>query len=981
LAPDAPRPPEETKRRPLFFWIALSTGTAFLAVFAAGAVHAIRDARFARDPGWSGVRGGDHWVVERVVPGGAAAGKLEPGDEILAQDGDARAARVGPGWVLRDRDLGLGYILEVRRNAATIAVPLVLAVRDDPAFLGWVAVWLAVGLAHWGVGLLIALAKPESRPIRYGFAGSLLTAAFMLWLALRPQDGIRPGALVLVAGSVFPLYFILGYRFFDAFPVPIAAGRRWRWVWWSLLVVGLAVWLPRALLNLLRGLGTDVLLGALDRWPRLLRLGESAIPPAELLYAAAATAAIFAVLFRNYRALPEGVDRRRLGLVIASQALAVVPACLQAGFAAGASVLGLGERLAGAIDLSAKAANAFAIVTPIALGYAVVKHRVLGVRVFVRLGVQYLLARNVLRAAVVLPLAWLAYTVAAHPERTLGQVFSSTASGLNLAVAALAVLGLRFNRPLAAAIDRRFFRDAYDQQQILLRLVESIKQHDSILEISAMVSREIDTALHVTRVVVLYRNRETHGFSIGYSSAGTGAELDLPEGSPLLQELGRTTAARTDEELRGRATAEESGWLDRLGVRLLVPIPGIDRDLVGVLMLGEKRSEEPFTSKDNTLLQTVAGQIGAVYEVLALREKVGRQERVQTEMLARLDRQSINLMKQCTVCGTCYDSSAARCERDGHPLGVELPVDRTVDRKYRLERLLGRGGMGAVYEATDLRLDRKVALKLMTGRFLGSSGALRRFTREAQASARLEHARIVRVYDYGSLGDDAAYLVMELVPGVTWRAELRRRGAFPLALAADRLEQVLDGVAAAHRAGVLHRDLKPDNLLICPAANGRPDSVKILDFGLAKVRELGFVDPKSATTAGITMGTFGYMSPEQFYGEEVDERTDIFSLGVIALETLTGKLTLEGRFFHRTIETELEQRLVAPARTDAHRALAQALAACLAPARSARLSSIEAARAALLPAIRGCSDLPLPPPGAEEDLTELPTRALPLGEA
>src|SRR5262249_26954169 len=256
---------------------------------------------------------------------------------------------------------------------------------------------------------------------------------------------------------------------------------------------------------------------------------------------------------------------------------------------------------------------------------------------------------------------------------------------------------------------------------------------------------------------------------------------------------------------------------------------------------------------------------------------------------------------------------------------------------------------GAVYEASDLRLDRRVALKLMTGRFLGSSGALRRFTREAQASARLEHPRIVRVYDYGALGDDAAYLVMELVPGGTWRSELRRRGAFPLPLAADRLEQVLEGVAAAHRAGVLHRDLKPDNLLVCPAANGRPDSVKILDFGLAKVREHGFRDPKSATTAGITMGTFGYMSPEPFYGEEVEERPDIFWLGVMALETLTGKLPLEGRFFHRTIETELERRIVAPARTDAPHALARALASCLAPARSARLPSIDAVRAALVP--------------------------------
>src|SRR5262249_40208430 len=154
------RSPEETKRRPIFFWVALSTGTAFLAVFAVGAVDAIRDARFARDPGWTAVRAADGWVVERVVPAGAAAGKLEPGDEIRALDGDTRSARVGPGWVLRDLEAGRRYVLEVRRRGETIAVPLVLAIRTDPAFLGWVVVWLAVGIAHWGVGLLIALARP-----------------------------------------------------------------------------------------------------------------------------------------------------------------------------------------------------------------------------------------------------------------------------------------------------------------------------------------------------------------------------------------------------------------------------------------------------------------------------------------------------------------------------------------------------------------------------------------------------------------------------------------------------------------------------------------------------------------------------------------------------------------------------------------------------------------------------------------------------
>jgi serine/threonine protein kinase len=462
----------------------------------------------------------------------------------------------------------------------------------------------------------------------------------------------------------------------------------------------------------------------------------------------------------------------------------------------------------------------------------------------------------------------------------------------------------------------------------------------------------------VTRLLVLFRSPGDRSLSVGYSSAGEEAEaIGIAADSPLVEDVARAPMVRARGDMVSRCPPHEVAWLERLQIELLVPITGIDRALFGLLLVGEKKSEEPYTSKDRNLLQMVASQVGAVCEVLALREQVGQQHRIQTEVLGRLDRQQINLVRECPTCGRCFDSTAERCSVDGDPLVLSLPVDRTLDGKYRLEKLIGRGGMGAVYEATDLRLNRQVAAKFVRTAALGSGPAQRRFVREAQACARLQHANIVRVYDFGVAGE-TAYLVMEYVAGVTWRTQLVGAGVFPTSLAATLLDQVMDGMEFAHRAGVLHRDLKPENLLLCTPAPGSAPQVKILDFGLAKVKEGSFVDPKSMTSQGVAMGTFGYMSPEQLFAEDVDERTDVYSIGVIALETLTGRLTIDGPGFHTTIENELLRRLVLPSTTDAQVRLARAIERALASRIALRYASMTEMRAELIPAIRECPEVP-----------------------
>jgi serine/threonine protein kinase len=211
---------------------------------------------------------------------------------------------------------------------------------------------------------------------------------------------------------------------------------------------------------------------------------------------------------------------------------------------------------------------------------------------------------------------------------------------------------------------------------------------------------------------------------------------------------------------------------------------------------------------------------------------------------------------------------------------------------YRIISLLGKGGMGEVYRARDTRLDREVAVKVLPVEFSRDPDRLRRFEQEALATSALNHPNILTIYDIGS-HEGAPYIIAELLEGEELRAVLKR-GAIPLSRAMDYAQQIATGLAAAHSRGIIHRDLKPENFFVTT------DSfVKVLDFGLAKLRPPEAPDSKAltqrkATAPGAVMGTPSYMSPEQARGQEVDARTDIFSLGVVLYEMLAGRAPFGG---------------------------------------------------------------------------------------
>jgi eukaryotic-like serine/threonine-protein kinase len=266
-------------------------------------------------------------------------------------------------------------------------------------------------------------------------------------------------------------------------------------------------------------------------------------------------------------------------------------------------------------------------------------------------------------------------------------------------------------------------------------------------------------------------------------------------------------------------------------------------------------------------------------------------------------------MKYCTVCKEKYDDSVSFCPVDGEVLeGDPTSIVNTVlDGQYQMEALLGRGGMGAVYRARHILLGDRVAIKILPPEVRTNAEWLRRFRREGQAARRFRHPNAVTVYDLRTAADGTIYMVMEYVEGHTLDAELKKRGRFSAAEAFEILSPIMSVLDTAHSMGVVHRDLKPENIMIGNATGNGGRVVKLLDLGIAKLREIAGGDAggnTALTTAGQVLGTPYYMSPEQ-WGEiprdenlEIDGRADIYSLGLVFYEIISGHRCYAGKTLH-----------------------------------------------------------------------------------
>ncbi|HEY0319353.1 MAG TPA: protein kinase [Pyrinomonadaceae bacterium] len=900
---------------------------------------------FSSSPGWWGQMNNGHYVVTTLASNGPKD-VLQIGDEIVAFNGQKIQSQANPRRFFRFANLGTNYTLTVRRDGITREMALHTVPVSTEAAAMTVMQSLIVPAIFLFIGLGVFLLKPydnQALLLAVGFAAiGIPTEAIFIapqWLKLFLGTGFVASSFA----AALLLHLML------VFPEPSPLLRRFPRLEYLLYIPQL-LFVPANVTVVLQMVsGQEDLVAYL---PKPIEVADS------ILFLIYIIGAVISLVVNYRHAGP--LSRRKLRVVMAATVMAAIPVIALQIVALLYSTKIISSAFFGDAVVWLALASLMALPPiPVAFAYAIIRHQVIPVSLIIRRSLQYLLAKNALRILLALPLIGLTFLIIANRERNLSDIlFRNSFHFYVLLLAALAI-GLFFRRHLTDWIDRKFFREAYSQEKILRELIDDVKKLDSIPEMSKRVTEQVNRALHPEKVYLFYRAEDARVLSLSYSSGGASEEIKIPEDFQLLRFMELHGGAQEFPfPQKNTLPSTEKEWLSQLGTRLIVPLSSTDSRLAGLFLLGLKKSEVPYTASDRELLETLADQIAIVYENVHLKERVQHERKIKREVLARFDEQQINLLKECPQCGACFDSSVQTCSHDGIELTLSLPVEREIEGRYRLDRLIGRGGMGAVYEATDTRLNRRVAVKILTGSMFGNSEALRRFEREAQASARLNHPNIVTVFDYGVLQTEGAYLVMEVLRGETLGASIKRKGCVTCALAAELFDQVLEAIKAAHQAGVIHRDLKPENVFITHAEQSEHTSIKVLDFGLAKFSTSSTAEPDGTTTPmtspGTVMGTFGYMSPEQLTGGEVDERSDIFSVGVMVVEALTGCRPFAGKTYTELLTNVLHGSFHLPVDSTEAQRLDEALQKCLAKEREARFNSAAETQKALVKALRDC---------------------------
>ena len=794
----------------------------------------------------------------REVPAGPASGLLQPGDVVIAWNGDSRIQQAGAASYFYRQSPRQPYTLTVSRDGSPRDVTLTPGALPNPQ-QPLRAIMLALVATTWAAfGLVVIALRPRDRASRWCAAFMIFLAASQFGISIadvdHPVGGVQT-ALRFAGFAAYPWHIVFGFLMVCALSPTRAfmSSRAAQAVVVAAAVVYTASAAP-ALLTLLDASAAASVADVSRGWQGIL--GRIV-----LLAALAGTIVVPAI---GYRRAETATERRRMAWLLAG----IVPASTAYIISVAVSVAARSRpELAPWYDRALLITLFTSLTVPTAFAYALARHELFGVRLVIRRSIQYALARSALLWMLLVPGLGLGWTVWRNPDVTVRGLVSAGTPHFYLLLAIAASLLMR--ERLLTAIDRRFFRDHRDRERILVELASDIGRSHTPEEAIALAEHALNASLHPSSVSVWLRD-EGKPLPEGFFDSDTVSLEEIESGGD---------APRTPGTPKPKATA------------LTVPIVDHDGGLIGALQLGSKRSEEPYSAKDRTLLRAIARQIAMVVENARLRREVGQERRIRHEVLGRLDESAVDVLRECPRCGACFDRGADVCPADGAELMPTLPIARTIADKYRLERLIGRGGMGSVYEATDLGIGRLVAVKVVRSQAFGSETSTRRFHREARILGAISQRNIVTVHDYGTLPAGSAFLVMERLHGPTWRTALRDRGCIRPRELAVWVEQLCDALIAAHANGVVHRDLKPENVIIVR----RPDGVliKVLDFGLAKQFD-SEGETEGLSLAGAVMGTPGYMAPEQLAGRPVDHRADVFAVAVMVWEALSGRKPFEG---------------------------------------------------------------------------------------
>jgi eukaryotic-like serine/threonine-protein kinase len=805
-----------------------------------------------------GTAGVDGLRVADVSPGSPAEGAgIRPGDIVISANGRPLRSKLEWEAVQSEVRFDSALSIEVLRGGTVRRVEWTVT-REGWDYWGAregaeLLLTRLVQFVTLVLGLFVVFKRPGDFGARIG--GWLLATFgvfcvdspyrfFDVWRALPWQAGVVLW-LPLISTLLLPGLLL---TFFLCFPRRVVhSTAAWVAIWAPALAIGLRqAWFH---LNVVYGAGHDRLP---DKWFGL-RFGVAM----GYLLAAAVVA-----LVRYRRA--DATERRRLAVI----ALGGGPGAV--GGAIIVFAFWRGTQTAVFASPTIALATLLLLVVPLSFTYAILRHRLFDVTLIIRQGVRYAMARRLLLSIVPALAAMMVIDAYLHRDRAIEVQFVERAPVYGL-LSVLALVAAHRRQRWLDGLDKRFFRERYDARRLLHEVVEDVRHSPGLPEAAPLVVDQVGRALHPQFVTLLAQGADGAPFEVMATAPRTAGPEGLPADSKLVALailLGGPLdlSAAGDGWLASQLSQAETAIVERLGIEMVVPIDSGRGRPAALLMLGARRSEEPYAEEDRQLLWTIAQSL-AVLD--------GRERR---------DPASETVFAECERCGTCYDHGTQACEADAHAL-TPVALPRVLSRRYRFERRLGRGGMGVVYAASDLSLGRSVAVKVLREELVHDVESAGRFEREARVSAMFTHPNVVTVHDFGVVSGSRAFLVMELLEGTRLRDEIDR-GPMGGARVLSIMRGVCSAVEAAHRRQLVHRDLKPENVFLVRGDLG--ETPKVLDFGIAKVLSADSPSLDLDTRLGAMVGTPRYMAPEQLRGETPRPSWDVWALALVAYEMLTG---------------------------------------------------------------------------------------------